>query len=153
MAISGTESARVVQPPPPLHEAGADPDDPTVPRLFSLANRTSIGVYRVSSVVLENSILMSEYRFTVTGAARGLGVTLAAALLEAGSHVFCLDILSAPSPEEWRALTVKANAAGLTLRYKQVDITKPELVEQVVNEIEEEAPEMVRVLVVAAGSE
>ncbi|KAK7053002.1 hypothetical protein VNI00_004323 [Paramarasmius palmivorus] len=112
--------------------SGAALHDPTVPRLFSLANRTSI----------------------VTGAAaRGPGITRESQrLLEAGSHVFCLDILSAPSPEGSRALTMilKASAAGLTLRCKQADITKSELVEQVVNEVE--APEMVRVLVAAAGT-
>ncbi|KAK1235377.1 hypothetical protein PQX77_001398 [Marasmius sp. AFHP31] len=104
--------------------------EPTVQHLFSLTNRTSI----------------------VTGGARGLGITLANALVEAGSHVFCLDILPEPSPQEWNMLLEKARSAGgLTVRYKQVDVTKPELVEAVMSEIVREAPEKVRVLVAAAG--
>ena len=67
--------------------------------------------------------------------------------------MFCLDILPEPSPQEWTMLVEKAHSTGgLTIGYKQVDVTKPELVEAAVREIVEEAPEKVRVLVAAAGS-
>lgn len=87
----------------------------------------------------------------VTGAARGLGITLAAALLEAGAHVYCLDILPEPSPKEWAALVVKSKEHNLTVNYRQVDITKSDMVKSVFESIAAEAPCPVRVLVAAAG--
>lgn len=88
----------------------------------------------------------------VTGGARGLGITLAAALLEAGSHVYCLDILPEPSPKEWAALVVKAEALNLSVKYLTVDTTKPSLVNEVFERIAAEAPEPLRAVVAAAGS-
>lgn len=35
----------------------------------------------------------------VTGGAGGLGIVLAAALLEAGAHVYCVDIMPDPSQD------------------------------------------------------
>ncbi|KAG4423182.1 hypothetical protein IFR04_003680 [Cadophora malorum] len=72
---------------------------PTNP-LFSLAGRT----------------------IAITGAGRGLGITLAAAVLEAGGHVACIDILSAPSELEWASLQAIAKSSNLTVTYHRCDI-------------------------------
>ena len=72
---------------------------PTNP-LFSLAGRT----------------------IAITGAGRGLGITLAAAVLEAGGHVACIDILSAPSELEWASLQTIAKSSNLTVTYHRCDI-------------------------------
>jgi len=101
---------------------------------------------------MSSSVCPSLTYSLVTGAARGLGIVLAASLLEAGAHVYCMDILPDPSPKDWAALIVKAEEKGLTLRYRSVDITKPELVNTVMEEIAQEALSPVRILVSAAGS-
>lgn len=88
----------------------------------------------------------------VTGGARGLGITLAAALLEAGAHVYCLDILAEPSPKEWAGLIVKAQEYDLSVKYRQLDITSPDLVKSTFESIAAEAKEPIRVVVAAAGS-
>ncbi|KAF7900155.1 hypothetical protein EAF00_004491 [Botryotinia globosa] len=72
---------------------------PTNP-LFSLAGRT----------------------IAITGAGRGLGIILAAAVLEAGGHVACIDILPSPSELEWKSLQTIAKSANLTVSYHQCDI-------------------------------
>lgn len=59
----------------------------------------------------------------ITGAGRGLGITLAAAVLEAGGHVVCLDILPAPAPDAWAALQCTAQTHRLRLAYHHVDVT------------------------------
>lgn len=77
----------------------------------------------------------------VTGGARGLGITLAIAVLEAGGDVVCLDILPDPSPEEWATIAklTKASSKPLHATYKKCDITKEEEVEAVIQEAAQEA--------------
>lgn len=72
-----------------------------LPQLFSLKNRT----------------------FIITGAARGLGLTVARALLEAGANVHCLDMLPHPDKAAWPEALSLAESNGLYIRYHQVDVT------------------------------
>ncbi|KAL5323231.1 hypothetical protein ACEPPN_007764 [Leptodophora sp. 'Broadleaf-Isolate-01'] len=58
----------------------------------------------------------------ITGAGRGLGITLAAAVLESGGHVACIDILPAPSELEWASLQTIAKSSNLTVSYHRCDI-------------------------------
>ncbi|KAF2153264.1 NAD(P)-binding protein [Myriangium duriaei CBS 260.36] len=58
----------------------------------------------------------------VTGAARGLGLTQAEALLEAGATVYALDRLEEPSPDFARIQERAANELGTTLHYRQIDV-------------------------------
>jgi len=58
----------------------------------------------------------------VTGAARGLGLTQAEALLEAGATVYALDILPEPSPDFPVIQKRAAEELGTTLHYRQVDV-------------------------------
>lgn len=76
---------------------------PRTPALFSLSNRT----------------------IAVTGGGRGLGITLAAAVLESGGNVACIDILPVPSEPEWTGLLALAASSKppLGLSYHQCDIT------------------------------
>lgn len=60
----------------------------------------------------------------MTGGARGLGLCLAIAILEAGaSHVFCLDILPSPDEAEWARATQTAKQYGGKVEYRKLDIT------------------------------
>lgn len=71
----------------------------------------------------------------ITGGGRGLGITLAAAVLEAGGHVACLDILEAPAADEWAAIQATARGAGLQLSYRRVDITDEAALSAVLDEV------------------
>ncbi|KAE8150910.1 hypothetical protein BDV25DRAFT_129169 [Aspergillus avenaceus] len=81
--------------------------------LFSLGNRTVM----------------------ITGGGRGLGIVLAAAVIEAGADVACLDLLPAPSDEEWATVQKLAAARGLQATYTQCDITDEAATEQALKQI------------------
>ncbi|KAL2822090.1 hypothetical protein BJX63DRAFT_442277 [Aspergillus granulosus] len=66
---------------------------------------------------------LSHRTIAITGGGRGLGITLATAVLEAGGDVACLDLLPAPAAEEWAAIQKLAAAQGLQATYTQCDIT------------------------------
>ncbi|KAI9838497.1 MAG: hypothetical protein M1837_002455 [Sclerophora amabilis] len=58
----------------------------------------------------------------VSGAARGLGVIQAEALLEAGATVYALDRLAEPSPEFYRVQKRAAEELGTTFYYRKIDV-------------------------------
>lgn len=69
--------------------------------LFSLSGRTTV----------------------ITGGGRGLGLNLAHSVVDAGSHVACIDILPEPAVDEWASLLAAAKVAGVTATYYSCDIT------------------------------
>ncbi|KAH8674972.1 hypothetical protein BGZ61DRAFT_361328 [Ilyonectria robusta] len=75
----------------------------------------------------------------ITGGARGLGITLAIAVVEAGGSVSCLDILEEPSAEEWALLNKIATANGSSASYQKCDVTNEESVEAVIKSVAAEA--------------
>lgn len=75
----------------------------------------------------------------ITGGGRGLGITLAAAVLEAGGNVACIDILERPSKDEWETLEKTAKASGQRAQYHQCDVTDEAGLEQVLEEIATDA--------------
>jgi NAD(P)-dependent dehydrogenase (short-subunit alcohol dehydrogenase family) len=95
--------------PPKTPESSQTPANSTVPNLFSLRDRTIV----------------------VTGAGRGLGITLALAVLEAGGNAVCLDILPEPSETEWRRISQLRERSGLNATYHQCDATDEEHVQRV----------------------
>ncbi|KAJ9641468.1 hypothetical protein H2199_005438 [Coniosporium tulheliwenetii] len=82
-----------------------------------------------------NLFSLSNKTIAITGGGRGLGITLAAAVLEAGGHAACLDILEAPSAVEWAALQKTAKLAGLHVSYHRCDITNEEQLSSVLDEV------------------
>jgi len=89
----------------------------------------------------------------VTGAGRGLGITLASAVLDAGGDVVCLDVLPQPSKVEWTALAVSEKHRGHAT-YHQCDITKEEQVRSILTKAAFEAVERekpIRGLISCAG--
>lgn len=58
----------------------------------------------------------------VSGAARGLGLTQAEALLEAGATVYALDRLPEPSPDFYRVQKRAAEELGTTFYYRRIDV-------------------------------
>lgn len=75
----------------------------------------------------------------ITGGGRGLGITLALAVVEAGGNVACVDILESPSASEWAQLNKVAKTSGRTVSYHKCDVTDENAVEQTVRSVEEEA--------------
>ncbi|GFN18374.1 NAD(P)-binding protein [Aspergillus tubingensis] len=73
--------------------------------------------------------------FAVTGGARGLGLSMAEALVEAGGRVYCLDRLPQPE-EEFHAAEARANPDfGGSLHYRRMDVTDDANTEAVMADI------------------
>jgi len=76
--------------------------------------------------------------YLVTGGARGLGLALAEALVEAGGKVYCLDRAEKPD-EEWTEAQSRVNPHwGGSLEYRQVDVEETRNLEAVIDEIARE---------------
>ncbi|KAL6707715.1 hypothetical protein ACN47E_003836 [Coniothyrium glycines] len=88
--------------------------------------------------------LFSLYGKTVaiTGGGRGLGMTLAFAVIEAGGHAACLDILPEPSVTEWQSLTKLAAQTNTSVSYRRCDVTSEAEVTQVLDEIAKDGEEL-----------
>ena len=71
----------------------------------------------------------------VSGAARGLGLTQAEGLLEAGATVYALDRLPEPSPDFFRIQKRAAEELGTTLHYRQIDVRDNKGLNEVVSKI------------------
>lgn len=75
----------------------------------------------------------------ITGGGRGLGITLALAVVEAGGSVACLDILPSPATNEWAHLTKVAKASRRDVSYHRCDVTDEEAVKTVIEVIAQQA--------------
>ncbi|OJJ44551.1 hypothetical protein ASPZODRAFT_100531 [Penicilliopsis zonata CBS 506.65] len=71
----------------------------------------------------------------VSGAARGLGLTQAEALLEAGATVYALDRLEEPSPEFFQIQKRAVEQLGTALHYRRIDVRDTELLNTVIEAI------------------
>jgi len=71
--------------------------------------------HRLREFELDNRV------FIVTGGARGLGLTLAEAIVEAGGHVYCVDRLAEPSPDFFETQE-RVGQFGGSIHYRQVDV-------------------------------
>ncbi|MCJ1292049.1 hypothetical protein MMC34_003599 [Xylographa carneopallida] len=71
----------------------------------------------------------------VSGAARGLGLTQAEALLEAGATVYALDRLLEPSPDFYRVQKRATEELGTSFEYRQIDVRDNEGLNKVVSDI------------------
>jgi len=71
----------------------------------------------------------------VSGAARGLGLVQAEALLEAGATVYALDRLEEPSPDFARIQKRAESELGTSLSYRRIDVRDVEQLNAIVEEI------------------
>ncbi|KAA6407412.1 MAG: short chain dehydrogenase [Lasallia pustulata] len=108
-----------------------------------------------SGVFMGTTKRMPEFNLTdkvvlVSGAARGLGLTQAEALLEAGATVYALDRLPEPSPDFYRVQKRAAEELGTTFHYRQIDVRDVGALHKIVEDIGEEHGRMDG-LIAAAG--
>ena len=87
----------------------------------------------------ESRFSLDKRTVLVTGGGRGLGITLASAVLEAGGNVACVDVLEQPDPKEWAGLKKIAAAKSLGLSYYRCDVTKEQELAEVFDRVAEEA--------------
>lgn len=78
----------------------------------------------------------------ITGGGRGLGITLAHAVVEVGGHVACLDILPEPSKTGWQDLLKLAKQVGTTATYRKCDVTSETEVAQALEEISKDGDKL-----------
>ncbi|KAG6009292.1 hypothetical protein E4U21_002896 [Claviceps maximensis] len=75
----------------------------------------------------------------ITGAARGIGISLAMGIVEAGGSVACLDILQAPAPKEWSRMQNLASSYRVAASYHHCDVTDESAVEKVMDAVAADA--------------
>lgn len=73
-------------------------------------------------VVTDNPLQLDGRVFVVTGGAQGLGLTLAEALVEAGGHVYCLDVQPEPQQAFYDTQAWLQGHYQGTLQYRRVDV-------------------------------
>ncbi|GIZ43629.1 hypothetical protein CKM354_000684600 [Cercospora kikuchii] len=78
---------------------------------------------------------LSGQTIAITGAGRGVGITLAIACVEAGAHVACLDVLPSPAVKEWAIIQSLCKKNNLTATYGKCDITNESDVQTTLEEI------------------
>jgi short chain dehydrogenase len=122
----GPKSAK---PLPPRRDLSTTPPRPQELSSFQkkLVESESVG-HRFNDFELNNRV------FIVTGGARGLGLTLAEALVEAGGHVYCLDRLPKPHSDFEQMQSVIPPGSG-SLHYERVDVRDSFDVEDVVGRV------------------
>ncbi|ERT01979.1 short chain dehydrogenase [Sporothrix brasiliensis 5110] len=92
-------------------------------RLFRRQSQPTFATLTNKQVLPEFSL--KDKVVVVSGAARGLGLVQAEAILEAGAHVHALDRLPEPSPDFAR-VAEKAKSLGSSLTYHRVDVREEE---------------------------
>lgn len=117
------QSTHNVHDPPQGNKPIPNRSPPSAPREESETLRTNAasGAYigttkRLPEFNLNDKVVL------VTGAARGLGLVQAEALLEAGATVYALDRLEEPSADFYRVQKRAAEELGTTLHYRQIDV-------------------------------
>ncbi|KAJ4510846.1 hypothetical protein HRR78_005377 [Exophiala dermatitidis] len=113
--------------------AGSAVSDATLPSAVPETRQTS------ANKPVGQLFSLADTTTVVTGAGRGLGITFARAILEAGGNVACLDVLPEPSKEEWAGLGKLAKQSGLSVTYHRCDITKEGELANVFKEVNKKA--------------
>ncbi|KAJ6017778.1 hypothetical protein N7451_001157 [Penicillium sp. IBT 35674x] len=120
----------------------------------SIQTEAPIAPKSAQPVLLGQQARMPEFSLAgkvvlVSGAGRGLGLTQAEALLEAGAKVYALDRLEEPAAE-FAVIQQRAKELGTELHYRRIDVRDTELLNSVIEAIADTEGRMDG-LVAAAG--
>lgn len=115
------------------------PQAPTVQKELAMGTKNRLPEFSLAGKVI-----------CVSGAARGLGLTQAEALLEAGAKVYALDRLPEPDANFYTIQQRAVNELGTELHYRRIDVRDTELLDSVIQEIADREGRMDG-LVAAAG--
>ncbi|PGH31793.1 hypothetical protein GX50_05397 [[Emmonsia] crescens] len=121
---------------PPKEET--NPMDDAKPKVYLGTKR------RLPEFILTDKVVL------VSGAARGLGLTQAEALLEAGATVYALDRLEKPSPDFYRVQQRATEELNTKFHYRRIDVRDTEGLNEIIKEIADHEGRMDG-LVAAAG--
>ncbi|KAJ5532446.1 hypothetical protein N7494_008998, partial [Penicillium frequentans] len=105
----------------------------------SIQTEVPIAPMTAQPVLLGQQARMPEFSLAgkvvlVSGAGRGLGLTQAEALLEAGAKVYALDRLEEPAAE-FAVIQQRAKELGTELHYRRIDVRDTELLNSVIEAI------------------
>ncbi|KAI0914306.1 short-chain dehydrogenase [Ustulina deusta] len=116
--------------PDTRHKTAPVPPEPRENPAIGLApNRDeNVGQKRLADFDLKGRV------FVVTGGARGLGLSLAEALVETGGKVYCLDREDQPD-EGWNEVARRAEKWGGVLHYCQQDVRDSDRLDETIESI------------------
>jgi NAD(P)-dependent dehydrogenase (short-subunit alcohol dehydrogenase family) len=86
-----------------------------------------------------NLFSLAGKTIAITGGGRGVGITLAGAVLAANGHAACIDLLPEPSAGEWADLRTLAEKSSLQIQYYRCDITDEDALSTTIDSIAEAA--------------
>ncbi|TVY85570.1 D-arabinitol 2-dehydrogenase [ribulose-forming] [Lachnellula suecica] len=119
----------------PLHNASETRDPPGPPEAEAAAlAKGNVPTYLGTTKRLPEFNLADKV-VLVSGAARGLGLVCAEALLEAGAAVYALDRLEEPSPDFGRVQKRAEEELGTSLHYRRIDVRDVDQMNTIVEEI------------------
>lgn len=134
--------------PPFPHSRSFSTNAPLALTSSPLRQTTSNLQSRSGDAALLPEFDLSSHIVLVSGAARGLGLTMASALLEAGATVYALDRLPSPTPP-FDALQSRFSSPS-RLHYRQIDVRNVPQLNRIVEEIGDKEGRMDG-LIAAAG--
>lgn len=116
LALSSTRlysSAKSAFPPQDINKISHKPEhiQSKLPSKKELRNAKRFGEFDMEGRV-----------YAITGGGRGLGLSMAEALIEAGAKVYCLDRLDTPCPDFMIAKDKAENEYGGILEYIRIDV-------------------------------
>ncbi|KAI0802366.1 short-chain dehydrogenase [Xylaria sp. FL0064] len=103
----------------------------------------NIGQQRLADFDLKGGV------FIVTGGARGLGLSLAEGLVEAGGQVYCFDVQPQPD-ENWNRASKRAERWGGALHYCQQDVRDYKHLDETIDSIANKHQKLDGVIAAAA---
>jgi hypothetical protein len=78
---------------------------------------------------------LQDHVIIITGGGRGLGLSLASAMYQAGAKAHCLDLLPTPHPDFHAAQKASDSSLGGTLTYHEIDIRDTVALQSLIAEI------------------
>lgn len=132
---------------PPFRHSRFFSTGPPLALTSSFLGQTTSNPPPQSDAILLPEFDLSSHIILVSGAARGLGLTMSSALLEAGATVYALDCLPSPTPP---FDILQSRFSPSRLHYRQIDVRNVPQLNRIVEKIGDKEGRMDG-LIAAAG--